>query len=295
MNRKAIRKMIFLLCLVGTGLVMTGSQGKTKTETWGDAKTGYILTYQMAENQALKYEVNSEQLQKMTIMEQSMETQSKSNLVFTVNPKGKKGENLLLNIKIDDMKIEANSPTTGSLKADLSSIIGKAFEMTLSTLGKELEFINCDTLEYNLGQVGKRNVKSSFRSIFPDLPGKPRKIGETWPSTEEVTENEGGADIKLVFNNVDKLEGLEVVDGLDCVKITGVVSGTLDGKGQQMGADFTIQGRINGISTWYFAYKKGILVKQVVESTTDGTVEITAQNMSIPMTTTTKSEIHLVQ
>lgn len=88
----------------------------------------------------------------------------------------------------------------------------------------------------------------------------------------------------------------ETVNGLECVKITAAVTGTLEGEGEQMGMDLTFEGEIEGTDTWYFAYKEGIFVKMITDAFTEGTITTSgAQSMTIPMRQETKIETKLIK
>ena len=139
------------------------------------------------------------------------------------------------------------------------------------------------------------NSKSSFNTLFPDLSDKPVKIGESWTTKATITEKAGEITIKVDMEVINTLAGLETVNGMECVKILAKTTGTVNGEGQQMGQDLTFKGEIAGSSTWYFAYKEGVFVKSTGKATSKGSVEVSAQNMTLPLTTESKSEISLIK
>jgi len=55
----------------------------------------------------------------------------------------------------------------------------------------------------------------------------------------------------------------------------------------------SIEGDLEGNDTWYFAYKEGIFVKTVSDISTEGTVTISPQNMTIPLRLGMKIEVKL--
>jgi hypothetical protein len=266
-----------------------------KKNIWGDPKSGLNLTYRMEENQILKYQISSEEIQELDMMGQTMETKSISGIQFSLQSKGLKEKNLMLGITVDTMKLNVRGGMAGDISPDLGAIIGKSFQMSLSPLGKEAGFSGTEALQYQLGPSGKRNIDSSFKNIFPDLADKPVKIGDTWTTKDDVTEKEGNIDIHAITESVNTLQGLETVNGLECVKIEAKITGTFDGKGVQMGSKFTFKGNLKGTSTWYFAYKKGIFVSMKSDTTSKGSVEVSAQGMTIPMKTESRAEINLME
>ncbi len=262
---------------------------------WGDPQTGLILQYRMAENQVLKYQLTIKQSQDVEIMGQQMKTETKGEIGFTAKSKGIKENNQQLGITIDSMIINIKSPQ-GEISPDMSSVKGKSFDMTMTTLGKELDLSGAESIQYDLGQAGKRDLSTNFQAVFPDLANKPVKIGDTWTSRDNITEKIGKGEIKISLESFNTLEGFETVDGLECAKITAKISGILEGGGNQGGANLAFKGDIEGSETWHFAYKEGLFVKQITEVFTKGTVSISGpQEMSIPLAQNMKIEVKLVK
>ena len=266
-----------------------------KKAFWGDVKKGLILEYRMPQDQTLKYQFTSHMIQDMEVMGQSMQNIIDLNLLFSTISKGLDKSNHLLLVTVDSAKSDVESPQ-GNLSPDMSPVFGKSFHLTLSPLGKELKMTGGDTITYSMGPGGERTLTSNFQTIFPDLAGKPIKVGDTWTSNDTIDVKEGGMDMKMTFVSVNTFQGLETVAGLECAKITAKTTGKLEGEGEQMGANLYFEGDIEGKDTWYFAYKKGIFVKSISDGLTEGNIAVTGpQNMTIPMTMETKFETKLVK
>jgi hypothetical protein len=293
------RKPDFKTCLVFIPIViviglLAGCAAKT-ADPWGDPETGLILQYRMTENQVVKYQTSAEQIQNMEVMGQSIDTQSSSESGFSIKSKGLQEGNLILGVTIDSMSINISSPQ-GELSPDMSTVVGKSFDMTLSPLGKELDVSGAEAIEYDMGAAGTRSIGSNFQAAFPDLAGKPVKIGDTWTSTDTITEKTDEVEVQINFESVNTLEGFETVDGFECIKVTANVTGTVEGKGEQMGLQLAIEGEVQGKGTWYFAYKEGIFVKDTTNIFTDATISTSgAQAMTIPMNQEMKMETKLVK
>jgi len=266
-----------------------------KLPIWGDPQTGLILQYRMAEDQVLKYQLRIEQTQDIEVMGQQMKTENKIKIAFTAKSKGLKENNQQLGITIDSMSININGPQ-GELSPDMSTVEGKSFDTTISRLGKELDLSGAESIQYDLGQAGKRDIASHFQSIFPDLADRPVKIGDSWTSKDDIKEKIGAGEIKISLESFNTLSGFETVDGLECAKITAKVTGTLEGGGEQMGAELAFKGDIEGTETWHFAYKEGFFVKQIADISTKGTVGVRGpQEMSIPMVQNMRIETKLIK
>jgi hypothetical protein len=264
---------------------------------WGDPETGLILTYRMPEKAPLRYELTSSFDQSMDMGGQSMETESKTMTLMSINSRGMKGDDLLLTVTIDDASVSLVAPV-GAMEADMADVIGKSFEMTLSMLGEEKDLPDPNSIQYDLGPAGgKRSAISSAQMLFPDLPGRPVKVGDSWTTVDGFTEAGGGGQMTLSFESVNTLIDLEIVDGLDCAKIEAGYFGTIKGSGVEGPAKWESEGELEGVSTWYFAYKEGFLIKETTEAvgTADVVAETPGGKMTIPTTQNISSETKFVR
>ncbi len=268
-----------------------------KKPFWGDVEAGLILRYQLKPNQTWTFHASTKHNSTMEMMGQSMDTESNSTSQYTVKGIGQDDQkNLLTEITVDTMSYISQSPR-GEHKHNLSPLIGKSFGLTLSPLGEEIEFSNTDSLYVDLGMPGggRRNIETFFRNPFPNLPPNPVKIGNTWTIQDEDTVPQSGLEIAVNTEGINTLERLETVDGIECLKIQSHIVATLDGAGQQMGAEVAFEGDLEGTTTWYFAYKKGVYVKLTSDTFMEGTAVVSGQTtMTIPMTQEAKTEIKLV-
>ncbi len=293
-NKQNLRRGLLPVLVVLVVAFLSGGAVK-KGDQWGDPETGLILQYRMPVDQILKYHSSEESNQRIEIMGQTLDIEANSKTAFSVKAKGQKGGNHQLEITIDSMSMSVIS-IEGEYSPDLSSVIGKSFDMTLSPLGKELELSGAESIRYELPTEGKLSIESNFQAIFPNLAGRSVKIGDTWTSTDTITEKNESGEVQHNLESVHTLKGFETVDGMECVKITAEVTGTLKGAGEQQGMDLVFEGEIKGTDTWYFAYKKGIFVKMISTGVVESSIELSgSQDMSIPMTQEFNEEIKLVK
>jgi len=292
-HKKIFKTWLVFLPVILALSILSGCAAKLPI--WGNPQTGLILQYRMAEDQVLKYQLTIEQTQDVEVMGQQMKTETTGEIAFTAKSKGLKENNHQLGITIDSMSVKINSPQ-GDLSPDMSSVEGKSFDMTMSALGKELDLSGAESIQYDLGQAGKRDLTTNFQAVFPDLADKPVKIGDTWTSKDTITEKIGSGEIEITLESFNTLEGFETVDGLECAKISVKIAGTLEGGGDQGGADLAFKGEIEGTETWHFAYKEGLFVKQITDVFTKGTVSVRGpQEMSIPLAQNMKIETKLIK
>ncbi len=286
-----------LFAIVVLAMIVSLFIGCAKKPFWGNEQTGFILNYRLAPDQVWKYSSTNDQTMNMEQMGQSIAMKTKSLTIYSIKGTGiNQQKNLQSNVTLDTMSIAMSSPM-GENKPDLSSVIGKNFGMTFTSKGKELDYTRTEALEVDFGMMagGKQNLSSNFRNIFPDLPQQPIKIGETWTSKDTLTIPQSGMEITVKTETTNKLEGQEVVAGVECFKIISKAKGTVDGKGERMGMGLNMEGDMDVTSTWYFAYKLGTFVKAESESFMESTIAISGPtNMTMPMTQETKSEVKLI-
>lgn len=283
---------VLLVFAVGVGL-MAGCAAK-KLPAWGSPETGVILSYRMAEDDGLKYRSVFDQTQEMEVMGQKVATTTTKATEFSVASRGSENEQLDLQVTIDALEMTVGSPM-GDMSPDMSGLLGKSFRMPLSARGDEGEVEVDEPLEFDMGPAGKRDATSEFKAFFPDLSAEPLQVGDTWDSSETITEEGGGVSATIRFDSVNTLDGFETVDGMECARVKSAVTGSVAGEGEQQGMKMNIEGTLEGTDTWYFAYELGRYVKSSVDITMTGEVKMAGpQTMSIPMTQKMKIEIALI-
>lgn len=269
-----------------------------KKPPWGDPETGFILKYRMKPNQVFTYHNEANEITTMEMMGQSMESETNRPMTYSIKMTGLDDvKNYLTEITIDSIYWSVHS-MQGDLEPDVKPVIGESFGLTISPLGKRVEFKNTDQLpEIDLGQMaGTRDVKSLFESPLVELSENPVKIGDSWKTTEESTETRNNLDITTIAETVNTLEGYETIGDTECLKIKSQTTGTVDGVGNISGMDMVFEGDLEGPTTWFFDYKKGVLMKAVSEIAVEATIAISGQtNMTIPMVTESKSIITLIR
>jgi hypothetical protein len=293
MNKNILNGRPALVAAAAVILVLAaGTVLATPAAPKAPAAAATVLEYKMPAGRALTYQTKSEDSQIMEVMGQSMDTQTSNTSTITFKSKGPKDKNLLIGVTIDDIAATVTSSAQGDMSPDMTSVKGKSFDMVLSPLGSEVDVTAAEAITYSVA-TETRSVASGFKTFFPDLPGKPVKIGDTWPSSTSVEEKTGSMTIRIDLQNVHTLEGFETIDGQECARVSAQVTGTITGSGSQMGQDLTFSGTIKGKDVWHFAVKEGAYVKSATESTTQMSIEVAAAGMSIPVTQTTKAEVKL--
>ena len=268
----------------------------SRKPAWGDAETGFMMTYRLAPSETWTYQTNTEQNMMMEMMGRSIETTTEVFLGYHITGKGKPlDSNIQSDFVPDSMRFAVRSEM-GDSDYDLSTLIGKSFGFTFSPLGEKIEFSDPENIEIDLGQMGgKRTSESFFRDLLPDLPEEPIKIGGSWTVKKEEPVSQGGMDLTIQTESTHTVQGIETINGIECLKIVSKAQGVIDGSGQQMGADITYEGDVESESVWYFAYKKGMFIQTESKNLTEGSIAITGpQDMTLPMSQETTTTVRAI-
>ncbi|MBN2571676.1 MAG: hypothetical protein JXA68_06075 [Ignavibacteriales bacterium] len=260
---------------------------------WGDPENALIMSYRLQDNGSLNYASDNSMKMDMQIMGQNVETESIDKHNFTTGVKDVKGDDIVLGIVFNSSEGSVKS-MQGEQKSDFSGIIGKGFDLTVTKYGEEKGITNEDDFKSALDANSYENITRNFSNLFPTLSQNPVKIGDSWLSYDTVNVDVPGSKITLMFTSDNKYEGLESVMGYDCAKIVSTVKGTMGGDVTQQGMDFKLEGTIDAIDTWYFAYQEGILVKYNSDGTTDANVS-GMMGMTIPMKMKNTNSLELVK
>lgn len=263
--------------------------------SWGDAVNGYHLQYYLPKGETLKYKAHSTQSSRQEMMGQAMEFTRESNSYYSLTGDGAdKEKNIISKVKMDSIIIKIKSPQ-GERNLDASDIVGKDFTLILSSIGKRIKFIDPESLKVNFGMGGEMEAERFFQDLLPELTTNPVKVGDSWTVFETDTVNEGGLDIVVKSEIKNNVAESGLFEGIDCLKISSIITLTLEGSGQQMGADIFFEGDGEGNASWYYAYKKGVFVRGETEMLMEGTATVSGpQNMTIPITHETKASTSLL-
>jgi len=296
MNRKLYFR-VSLIVLTFSLLFALIFSCAAKKAFWGDEKSGYILMYRFPAGESVTYQTKTSQTINQEAMGQSMEFNTNMfNLTTFTGDRQDEQHNIVTTASFDSFSVVVKGMGT-ERKIDMSAVVGKQFRLTISPQGRKIGFYDPDSIQIDFGRmVGKRRAESFFRNPFPILPTDRVKIGDTWSDSEQMSMPQGGMDVNIKTSSVSTLQGIETVDGIECMKITTTLTGTLKGEGTQMGMDMVFEGDLEGNSTWYFDFKKGRFIKLDAENMMEGTVEVTgAQTMTIPITQETRVSTRLMK
>jgi hypothetical protein len=225
-----------------------------------------------------------------------MKTTSNTSTDYTIKGTGMDAQNnIQAQVVINDLSINASTPQ-GQMNPDTSGLKGKSFGVTYSPKGKEIGATGVDALPLiSTGQPNApgQSAKNYFSNLLPELPADNLKVGDKWTTPIDNTRKQGSIELTIKGETTSVLDGLETINGMECVRIKADTKSTVQGSGNTMGQEMKITGDAKATTTWYFAYKKGIFVRASVEE--DSNLKINAGTMEIPQTTKAKTTIDLVQ
>lgn len=291
--RQALSGPIALMVLCAGLSLLVGCAGRGLPATELDA--GIELTYSMEEGGVLTYEMSNSFTQAMEVRGRTFETVSTSSLVFSVEPRAHTPVGQTIGVTVRSMDVSMVTPQ-GEFSPDTGAVAGRSFDMTVSARGEESDLEGAESVRYDMGPAGERGLGTEFSNIFPDLPERPIAVGESWTSITTVTEGTGRADVRIVTESVNTLLGFETVGGRVCAKIAIEFTGTLEGRGEEQGVDWTTTGDLSGTGTMYFAYKDGLLVSESTSGVGEGLLIGSGdETVEIPMTRTFSFETKLIE
>ncbi|OFY63397.1 MAG: hypothetical protein A2Y71_07485 [Bacteroidetes bacterium RBG_13_42_15] len=241
------------------------------------------LEYNYPAGKEIRYLNSSTMTQTMDIQGQTMQSDVKSAFGCTVKSAGKQDNNLKLEIRIDTLGQTTNSPM-GSSGGAMQGITGKTCNIVIAPDGKTVDLSEAGSLVYNVEGSGESNMTQSLSDFFQVLPAKPVKPGETWNITDSITVKSSAMTMNTIDTTLNKLEGFETVNGIECAKISTQHSGTMSMTVQNQGMDIYIKGPFKGTSECLFAVKEGYFIKLTSATKVNGKLEITSpEAMTFPI------------
>ena len=247
------------------------------------------LAYSTSSGKNLQYQSNTDITQTMDINGQTVNVLVTTFIGFKVKMLEKVSDNLKLNITIDSLKMKVDA-MQGANEVKIKEIEGKSFNILLSPRGKIVDISEAEKIQFSMEGQGSTSIAQSFMDIFPRLPEKEIRPGETWTSVDTVTSQSSAASTRQIIESNYKYEGIEKINGTDCAKIVSSIRGTAETRAQSMGMDIFYSGPLQGQVVLYFAIKDGYYVKQELSTKLSGKIEISGpENMTFPIYVDTRS------
>lgn len=275
-------------CFLSAGLIiiLSGIYSNVFSQnTSGPVK----LVYNYPTDRAIRYSATTTMAQIMDIQGQSMQVDVKSAFGCFVKSAGKQDNNLKIEITVDTLGQMTNSPM-GNSGGAITDIKGKTCTVIISPEGKIVDISGAAGLVYSLEGSGESNLSQTLSDFFPVLPSKEISQGETWNAIDSIKTKSSAMTMKTIDNTVNKFEGFETIDGIECAKISTQHSGTITMNVQSQGNDLSIRGPYTGTSEYLFAVREGYFIKMTSATKVNGNLDMTSpQEMSFPIVLDMKS------
>lgn len=287
MTGRSVRRVATLATVAAVMTGILAGCAARQAAWWGDLDTGLILEYRMPEGETLSYEMTSDFTQEMETMGQTMSIESTETLAFSVESIAKTEDGYRLSVTIDGMYLLLSTPQ-GDLEVDGESVTGGSFEMDLSRVGLESDLPDPSILQYSAGPQGDKSIIPGFSAMFPDFAGRPVLVGDNWPSTVEIIEAQENSNVTISFDVVNTLAGVEIIDGIECARITYAFTGSIEGTGEQQGMPWTVSSAVEGTGFTLFAIENGTFMADESIGTAEGAMvlETPGGEMQIPTSRT---------
>lgn len=263
----------------------------------GCGKSTVDLQYKMSKNDESLYKLKSTQSMTMTMPEgKNKKRKVTSQMEYTEKVKDvdKQGN---LTVDVTYKNIKASEEMDGqTLELPTGTFEGKTVNMKMSKRGKVIEYEG-DKIEST-----PEDMKQYFNKST-EFPDKPLKIGESWDDNKTNEVPMPGGNMKMVETRNTKytLDGIEKINNMECAKIS--FTSKIDQKLQKgEGADkapaqFDQSGKGDAKGTYYFALKKGRIVKSDAElnMTTSMTISVKDKKQTASQKVNQTTSIELIK
>lgn len=241
------------------------------------------LAYKYSGEKPVSYLYTSNMAQVMDMQGQTMQTDVNSAFGCSVRSAGMQGSNLVLEITADTLGQTTNSPMGGG-GVSVADIKGKSFKIVLSPEGKVVDLSEAAAIKYIQGEGAESDLGQTLYDFFPQMPEKPVKPGDVWNTTDSSTLKTATMTQTTITNTINKLEGVETIDGVECAKILKEGTGTFVMSLQAQGMDINIRGPFTRTSECLVAVREGHLVSQTSSMKVTGDLDIASMGMTMPIT-----------
>lgn len=276
-NHLFVRSLLSLIAVFTLISITAFSQNNPAVNQSGN------LVYNYPVNTPVKYKSTTKVVQDMDINGQPMQTNVVSYIGVTLKSMGPSGSNFKIAVTIDTMSQTVDSPA-GFTGGAIPDIAGKSYNVVISPDGKVIDNSEAKNVTYAIVSGGTGDAVQITDNFFPVLPADKIKPGHTWTSEDSINSNTSSMTTLGTVKSVSTFEGFELYNGINCAKITSVLSGTRLMKTQSQGMDIKVTGPYTGSMTVFFAPSTGYFLKQYVNTKLTGTIDITAPDaMSFPL------------
>jgi hypothetical protein len=271
----AIIRLIFLLLTVGFIQSCKLVDSILKTD-----KSGIKLCYSFSDVGSLNYKQIQKIEQEIEVSGQVIKVNINQSADFNVFESFVKDGLTRLEVKLNSLVfiIDAGGQKASS---DLKDLAGREFRFSISETGRETGLEEAEAIDFEIVQSEKANLTSIFKGFFPDVKMGIVNPGDTWNSSDTIIYRDSLRSSELILNNLHTLNGIVEMDGYNCAEIRNEFSGTIMAKANTRGMEIITEARLKGTSIWYFAFNKGIFIRESSSGNANGIIRTPQGEMKL--------------
>jgi hypothetical protein len=250
---------------------------------------GQKLRYNYEKGKTYKYSTVVESKTSGQAMGQEFTITSGADFDYSISLISANAGVMTLMVKYEKFNIKLNMPIMGFNDSTIvmQEYVGKRVKIVETDKGKTLSVEPIDTIPPSREQMmASLNPKDLFKQILLELPEKELDVNGSWKNVVPDTITRSGMKMVTKQNLDFKVVAAEKKNDFNCWKITITGTNTIEGSGNQRGADVTIDGTVKINGTAYIAPAEGVFVLADQSNETEMTTTVTgsqtgASTMSI--------------
>jgi len=269
MKRVTMNKLIPIFVAVSISVLLGCSENKPATDS-----TLYLLSYGLQDTTRFRLTTTFVLDIKRVVQGNELANKSIDRVEYEFEMKSGGKKDLELEVEYKDRQHES-SESRGQANTDFSELIGKKVSLSMSPEGEMSNFQGFEDLPAvkmldREITMGKDRYVNEVSQIFPHLPGKKIRKGDSWSHVEKYDEPLQGGQASVTINYTHTLVEEEKKDGLDCLKLDGRYTISIEGKGVDNEVEFDLKLDGEGTETVYFVHEKGVLLNVESRGTISG-------------------------
>lgn len=169
---------------------------------------------------------------------------------------------------------------------DTRHLAGAEFEMLIPPGGGPPTYFG-EIPQLEIGMLeGRVTLDRLLDFGFPDLPSGPAAVGERWTAEWTLPIVEANVAATTTITVDYELAGWDTIDGVECARIEGRLSGDTSAAGPGHGGGSSdYAGTLAGSLTWHFDPGSGAIVRMSGETASDGTLTVSGNESRIRQAT----------
>ncbi len=222
-----------------------------------------IMRYNFPKNELRTYSISSALSEDLKVQGKKVENDISKTIYVSYRSLGTEEDINQLEGKLQFIDIRYKNTYIGEQLADTKELQKKTFQITMDPFGNEGDLLGREVLSYSINRIGEQTLEFDFEDFFPELPGYPLEIGQSWTQNDTVFLSEYGENSMLVEHKENRLSGYALVHHRECAVIKTFFTTTLKISNWSESVEWITDVEYKGDDTWFFDFKEGILVKLI--------------------------------